>query len=154
MLAAMRQQPATTRRRVLRTAGLLLGWLAWRAGAQTLDAAPHRFRRWHAAAVRMRQQALSWGDQPYGAVLVLGDDLLGEGPSRVVQKSDPRAHAEREAIEDAQRRLGRVGQPLPAGTVLVSTSRPCAACQAAAAQAGVSRLVFGSDLQDGGAPRP
>jgi tRNA(Arg) A34 adenosine deaminase TadA len=85
---------------------------------------------------------------------VLGDDLLGEGPSRVVQKSDPRAHAEREAIEDAQRRLGRVGQPLPAGTVLVSTSRPCAACQAAAAQAGVSRLVFGSDLQDGGAPRP
>ena len=153
MLAAM-SSTVSTRRHVLLTASAALAWVASVAGAQAADPTTQRFRRWHDAAVRMRQLALSWGDQPYGAVLVLGDELLGEGPSRVVQKSDPRAHAEREAIEDAQRRLGRVGQPLPADSVLVSTSRPCAACQAAAAQAGVSRMVFGADLQDGGAPRP
>lgn len=153
MLAGM-SQPVIPRRRLLHMAAALLAWGAGRAGAQAAGSPTHPFRRWHDAAVRMQQLALSWGDQPYGAVLVLGEQLLGEGPSRVVQKSDPRAHAEREAIEDAQRRLGGVGQPLPAGTVLVSTSRPCAACQAAAAQAGVSRMVFGADLQDGGAPRP
>jgi len=105
MLAAM-FQPATRRRRVLRTAAVLLAWVAGRAGAQAAGSTTQRFRRWHDAAVRMQHLALSWGDQPYGAVLVLGDELLGEGPSRVVQKSDPRAHAEREAIEDAKRRLG------------------------------------------------
>jgi tRNA(Arg) A34 adenosine deaminase TadA len=35
-------------------------------------------------------------------VLVIGEAIVGEGPSRVVQKKDPSAHAEREAIRDAQ----------------------------------------------------
>ncbi len=99
----------------------------------------------------MRRLAQSWGDQPYGAVLVLGDELVGEGPSRVVQRGDPTAHAEREAIRDAQRRLQRTRLD---GSVLYSTSRPCSACEAAAAAAGVSRMVFGEDLADAGAPRP
>ena len=64
-------------------------------------------KRWYEAAAAMKRLAESWGDQPYGAVLVAGDAIIGEGPSRVVQKNDPSAHAEREAIRDAQRRLGR-----------------------------------------------
>lgn len=108
-------------------------------------------RRFHAAALAMRELALSWGDQPYGAVLVLGGQVVGDGPSRVVRNGDPSAHAEREAIRDAQRRLGR--QQL-AGSVLYSTSHPCRSCEAAAAEAQVSRMVFGPDLTDAGAPRP
>lgn len=126
----------------------------WLAAAATL-AWPARADRnadlhWIAAAEQQKQRALGWGDQPYGAVLVLGGALVGEGPSRVVQRNDPDAHAERVAIADAQRRLGP--QRL-AGSTLYSTSRPCALCEAAAAQAGVARLVFGADARDGGAPR-
>ena len=98
----------------------------------------------------MKQLAESWGDQSYGAVLVLDDQLAGEGPSRVVKLGDPNAHAEREAIRDAQRRLKRTNLN---GSVLYSTSRPCLACEEAAAAAGVGRMFFGENLQDGGSPR-
>jgi tRNA(Arg) A34 adenosine deaminase TadA len=97
----------------------------------------------------MRRLAESWGDQSYGAVLVLGSALAGEGPSRVVLDKDPNAHAERVAIADAQRRLGRRSLE---GAVLYSTSRPCPACEAAAAKAGISRMYFGQELQDAGKP--
>ena len=105
--------------------------------------------RWYDAAAEMKRLAESWGDQPYGAVLVLDGKLIGQGPSRVVKNQDPEAHAEREAIRDAQRRLGR--EKLP-GAVLYSTSRPCSRCEAAAAKAGISRMYFGPSLTDAGAP--
>ena len=116
---------------------------------QAAEAAPPE-RRFHDAALAMRELALSWGDQPYGAVLVQGGRVVGDGPSRVVRNDDPNAHAEREAIHDAQRRLGRRDL---GGSVLYSTSRPCRACEAAAAAAGVARMVVGADLVDAGAPR-
>jgi len=106
--------------------------------------------RWIAEAQRQRRIALGWGDQPYGAVLVLDGQLAGEGPSRVVQRNDPDAHAERVAIADAQRRLGRA---VLAGSTLYSTSRACRVCERAAALAGVARMVYGEQAQDGGAPR-
>jgi tRNA(Arg) A34 adenosine deaminase TadA len=107
-------------------------------------------RRWYDAAAEMKRRAESWGDQPYGAVLVLDGAIVGEGPSRVVQRNDPDAHAEREAIKDAQRRLGRASLT---GSVLYSTSRPCGLCEAAAHKAGVARMVFGPALVDAGPPR-
>lgn len=138
---------------------LVLRWVGWTAllaaprMATGQPAAPVRAgpdARWYAAAVEMRSLAQSWGDQPYGAVLVLQHQLVGHGPSRVVQRADPSAHAEREAIRDAQRRLQRVNLE---GSILYSTSRPCAACESAAAAAGVSRMIFGEALNDAGAPR-
>jgi len=97
----------------------------------------------------MKRLAQSWGDQPYGAVLVLNGVLVGEGPSRVVKNQNPDAHAEREAIRDAQRKVGR--EKL-LGAVLYSTSRPCSLCEAAAAEAGIARMYFGPSLTDAGVP--
>ncbi len=98
----------------------------------------------------MKRRALSWGDQPYGAVLVLDGRIVGDGPSRVLLNRDGNAHAEREAIKHAQQRLGRIALP---GSVLVSTSRPCGACERAAAAAQVARMFFGPDLTDAGPPQ-
>ncbi len=108
-------------------------------------------RRFYDAAAALRQLAQSWGDQPYGAVLVMAGVIVGVGPSRVVVDGDPSAHAERVALRDAQQRLG---QPSLAGSVLYSTSRPCGACEAAAAAVGVGRMVHGPQLIDAGPPRP
>ncbi|MSQ62823.1 MAG: nucleoside deaminase [Betaproteobacteria bacterium] len=99
----------------------------------------------------MKRLAESWGDQAYGAVLVADRAIIGEGPSRVVKHGDPTAHAEREAIRDAQRRLGRTSL---AGSVLYSTSRPCRQCEIAAAEAKVARMIYGEELNDAGRPRP
>ena len=103
------------------------------------------------AAVSMKRLAESRGDQSYGAVLVADGAIVGEGPSRVVQRGDPDAHAEREAIRDAQRRLGRTSL---AGSVLYSTSRPCRQCEIAAAEARVAGMIYGDRLHDAGQPRP
>lgn len=152
-------RPEVTRRRLLlRTLmGLTALMNARRAavaqGAGSSAASPPEpappQARWYEAAFAMKQLAMTWGDQPYGAVLVLGSTLAGEGPSRVVLRNDPTAHAEREAIRDAQRRLGRLRLD---GSVLYSTSRPCAACERAAAIAGVSRMIHGESLNDAGTP--
>ena len=107
-------------------------------------------KQWYEAAEAMKRLAESWGDQSYGAVLVADGKIIGEGPSRVVQKKDPSAHAEREAIRDAQKRLGRTDL---AGSVLYSTSRPCSLCERAAAEANVERMIYGAALRDAGKPR-
>ena len=55
----------------------------------------------------MQDDAVRAGDQAYGAVVVKDGRIIGFGPSRVVLKKDWTAHAEREAIREAQARLGR-----------------------------------------------
>jgi tRNA(Arg) A34 adenosine deaminase TadA len=102
----------------------------------------------HAQA--LRDQAVRSGDQAYGAVVLRGKEIVGAAPSRVVVANDPTAHAEMEAIRDAARRLR--SRDL-AGCVLVSTSRPCRMCEAAAMWAGISRMVYDDALIDAGAPR-
>lgn len=137
-----------TRRKAIAATGLLFASRS-RAASQHSPAGQAE-RKWYEAAASMKRLAESWGDQPYGAVLVLDGRLAGEGPSRVMKNQDATAHAEREAIRDAQRRLGRTNL---SGAVLYSTSRPCSLCEAAAAQAGVSRMYFGPALTDAGSPR-
>lgn len=126
-------------------------FLALPLGLAPLGSSAHASdRAWYESAVAMKRLAESWGDQPYGAVLVLDGVQVGDGPSRVVKDRDPDAHAERVAIRDAQQRLGRTRLD---GAILYSTSRPCALCESAAASAGVSRMVYGEALTNAGAPR-
>ena len=101
------------------------------------------------SAMEMKRIAVDTGDQPYGAIVTKGGEIVGEGPSRVVVNQDPTAHAEIEAIRDAARRLGTRDL---SGCVLYGTSRPCRMCETAAYWANVSRFVFGGGLVDGGAP--
>jgi tRNA(Arg) A34 adenosine deaminase TadA len=103
-----------------------------------------------AAAFRMKQEAIETCDQPYGAVVARDGRVLGWGPSRVVAKRDPAAHAEREAIRAAQAALGSNDL---AGCLLYSTSRPCHACERAAADANITRMLYGPQGLDAGRPR-
>jgi len=80
---------------------------------------------------------------------VKGNEIVGEGPSRVVTNQDPTAHAEVVAIRDAAKRLGArdLGE-----CILYGTSQPCRMCETAAYWARISRFVYGADMVDGGAP--
>jgi len=138
----------STRRLVLSLAALLVSAITGRAPAG--QGARHPDAKWYREALAMKLLAESWGDRSYGAVVILDDVLVGAGPSRVVKDGNPDAHAERVALLDAQRRLGR---PALSGAILYSTSRPCALCEAAAARAGVARMYFGTTLEDAGAPK-
>jgi tRNA(Arg) A34 adenosine deaminase TadA len=101
-------------------------------------------------AEALRDDALRAGDQPFGAVVLCGDRVVGAAPSRVVTAGDPTAHAEMEAIRAAARQLRT---RTLSGCELVSTSRPCRMCEAAAGWAGIARMVYGEALTDAGAPR-
>src|SRR6185503_5355540 len=101
------------------------------------------------AAFRMKEDAVRAGDQAYGAVVVKDGRIIGFGPSRVVLKKDWTAHAEREAMREAQARLGRTEL---SGCILYSSSRPCAECERAAPAANIERMIFGSEATDAGRP--
>jgi tRNA(Arg) A34 adenosine deaminase TadA len=143
----------------LRRRSLLVAWpwlcVPWvpvplRAEESPLRAEELPLRAAMRRAEQLREEALRAGDQPYGAVVLCGADIVGAARSRVVTGTDPTAHAEMEAIRDAARRLRT--RDLSA-CVLVSTSRPCRMCEAAAAWCGITRMVHGEALTDAGAPR-
>jgi len=134
---------ATLSRRALLLAGAALAPAA--AQAQPGDASAFMAR-----VVALRAAALAAGDQPYGAVVVRDGRIIGEAPSRVVTAGDPTAHAEMEAIRAAARTIA--SRDL-SGAVMYSSARPCPMCEAAAAWAGVARMIHGEQLADAGAPR-
>jgi tRNA(Arg) A34 adenosine deaminase TadA len=127
----------------------LAGW-AMLATAGALGPANTALQTAMRRAQALRDEAVRAGDQPYGAVVLKGEHIVGEAPSRVVTHTDPTAHAEMEAIRDAARRLRTRDL---SGCWLVSTSHPCRMCEAAARWAGIQRMVHGETLLDAGAPR-
>lgn len=128
---------------VLAGAGLALG--AAPARAQGADHA--KFMR---QAEAMRALALQRGDQGFGAVVVKDGAIVGEGPSEVVTRGDPTAHAEMQAIRDAARRLGTRDL---FGCVLYATFTPCPMCATAAHWARISTVFVGAAIANTGAPR-
>lgn len=102
-----------------------------------------------ARAVEMRRIAVDAGDQPYGAIVAKGKEIVGEGPSRVITDKDPTAHAEIVAIRDAAKHLGTHDLR---GCVMYGTSRACRMCETAAYWANISRLVYSTGIVDGGIP--
>ncbi len=140
--------PAITRREFLIWCGAAFTSFSSTAFAAAPPSDAHR--RWIEAAFEMKRRAESWGDQAYGAVVVLDGKLIGEGPSRVILRGDWDAHAEREAIRDAQQRLERKNLT---GALLYSTSRPCGRCEKAAAEAGIARMIHGAAIHDAGQPQ-
>ncbi len=102
-----------------------------------------------ARAFEMRQLSIDHGDEPYGAVVVLDGQIIGQSWSRVLLDRDPTAHAEMSAIRDAARR--RNGGDLSAA-ILYSSSRPCAMCEAAAAWVGIEAMIHGQSAIRAGSP--
>ncbi len=110
---------------------------------------PDNAAKFMAVADEMRRKAVAAGDQSYGAVVVRDGKIVGWGPSRVVTKGDPTAHAEMEAIRDAAARLK--SQDL-SGCTMVSTSKPCPMCETAASWANLDELIYTFALTNGGRP--
>jgi tRNA(Arg) A34 adenosine deaminase TadA len=85
------------------------------------------------------------GKTPFGAIIVIGDDLVAEGTSSVVELRDPTAHAEVMALRNAGSKLGR--HLMPDG-VMYASSEPCPMCLIACYWARIPRLVFGATSHD------
>lgn len=82
---------------------------------------------------------------PFGAVVAVGDTVVGEAHNAVLATNDPTAHAEVIAIRRAAATLGR---PHLTGSVLYSSCEPCPMCAGAAMWARVDRVVYASSRDD------
>src|ERR1700722_4037501 len=89
----------------------------------------------------LAEQAQQHDEVPVGAVLVLGERVIGEGSNRPIATHDPTAHAEIEALRAGGKALGSYRLT---DTTLYVTLEPCAMCAAAIVHARVRRVVFGA----------
>ncbi|MFQ5914104.1 MAG: tRNA adenosine(34) deaminase TadA [Nitrospinota bacterium] len=102
---------------------------------------------WMRRALELAEEAAQADEVPVGAVVVLGDRILGEARNGVEQSGDPTAHAEILAV---RRAAESYGYSRLAGSVLYSTLEPCAMCAGAILLARVGRLVFAARDPKGG----
>jgi guanine deaminase len=82
---------------------------------------------------------------PFGAVVVREGEIVGEGWNRVVETSDPTAHAEILAIRDAARTLGTHDL---SDCILYASCEPCPMCLSAIYWAHVREIHFAASKED------
>jgi tRNA(adenine34) deaminase len=92
--------------------------------------------------------AMSMGDVPVGAVVVVEGTIIGRGRNCREASHDPTAHAEVVALRHAAQQLG--SWRLPAA-VLYVTLEPCIMCIGAAVLSRIAQLVFGCQDPKAGA---
>ena len=97
--------------------------------------------RYMRRALELAQQAQSEGEVPIGALVVLGDQIIGEGWNRPIAAHDPTAHAEIQAMRAA---AAKVGNYRLTGATLYVTLEPCDMCVGAMFHARVARAVYGA----------
>ncbi len=100
--------------------------------------------RFLAEAVRLARKNAEVGGHPFGALVVRDEDVLGSGVNETLRRADPTAHAEVEAIRAA-------GSVELAGATVVSSCEPCPMCQAVAALAGITRIVYAATKEEAAA---
>ncbi|MES9991898.1 MAG: tRNA adenosine(34) deaminase TadA [Candidatus Thiodiazotropha sp.] len=114
----------------------------------TIDELDLKDRKFMQQALLLAQRAESQGEVPVGAVVVLDDQIVGEGWNSPIRLQDPTAHAEIQALRDAASRLGNYRLP---DTTLYVTLEPCPMCAGAIVHARVARVVYAADDPKGGA---
>ena len=98
-------------------------------------------------AIALAKEAAQEGEVPVGAVVVLGDIIVGTGRNRREKSKNALAHAEIEAINEACRTLG--GWRLWQCDMYV-TLEPCPMCTGAIINSRIKRLIYGaSDCKAG-----
>lgn len=95
---------------------------------------------WMRRCDELAAQAAAAGNTPVGAVVVVGDQIVGSAAEAVPQGPRRFGHAELLAIEAALRASGR--RTLESAT-LYSTAEPCLLCGYAIREARLRRVVIG-----------
>ena len=90
-------------------------------------------------ALVQAKKALKKGEVPIGAVVVLGDEIIGKGHNQPITKKDPTAHAEIIALKEASNRLEnyRLNE-----AIIYTTLEPCLMCAGALVHARIKKIIF------------
>jgi len=94
------------------------------------------------AALELAGSNIGSGGGPFGAVVVRGNQIVGQSGNRVVPENDPTAHAEVQAIRFAAKLLGTYDL---SDCIIYSSCEPCPMCLGAIYWAGIKRIVYSAD---------
>ncbi|MGE5221945.1 MAG: nucleoside deaminase, partial [Omnitrophica WOR_2 bacterium] len=111
------------------------------------------FEEMMAIAVEEAKISRREGNQGHGAVVTLGDRILGQAHDTAITEGDAsqRAglhaglHAGVKAIRQAARNLGDANL---SGAILFSTCEPCPMCSSLAVSANLTTIVYGISVQE------
>lgn len=104
---------------------------------------------WMQHALNLALRAQAEGEVPVGAVLVLDNQVIGEGWNRPIGHHDPTAHAEIMALRQGGQTVQNYR--LLEATLYV-TLEPCVMCAGAMIHSRIRRLVYGApDVKTGAA---
>ena len=92
-------------------------------------------------ALSFAKKAGEKGDVPVGAVIVLGDKIIGCGYNKREEKKNALLHAEICAINEA---CENIGSWRLTGATMYVTLEPCPMCAGAVINSRISRVVFGA----------
>jgi guanine deaminase len=97
-------------------------------------------------AIGLARKGMRGGEGgPFGAVVVMGAEIIGEGWNRVVATNDPTAHGEVVAIRDA---CGRINSFSLQGCDIYTTGQPCPMCLGAIHWARIRSIYYGFSIED------
>lgn len=96
---------------------------------------------WMQYALALAERAAAAGEVPVGAVVVLDNQVIGEGWNQPISSHDPTAHAEVLALRDAAQKVGNYRL---VDADLYVTIEPCTMCAGAMVHARVRRVIYGA----------
>jgi tRNA(adenine34) deaminase len=98
--------------------------------------------RFMTIAIEEAKAGAAQGEQPFGAVVALGGDVISRARSLKVSTFDTTAHSETLAIKYATQKLRQ--RMLPKGSTFYCTCEPCPMCLGAVLNGGIETLVMGA----------
>jgi guanine deaminase len=99
-------------------------------------------------AIALGAASVEQGGGPFGALVVLGGEVIGRGANCVTLHNDPTAHAEVQAIREACQAINDFSL---VGATLYSSCEPCPMCLAASYWARLGRIVFAASRDEAAA---
>ena len=100
-------------------------------------------------AIELSRQGMMGGQGgPFGCVVVLGDEIIGEGCNKVTSINDPTAHAEVVAIREACKKLGSFQLN---DCEIYTSCEPCPMCLGAIYWARPKRVVYANTREEAAA---
>lgn len=103
------------------------------------------FREMMRLAVEEAKVSRREGNKGYGAVVVLGDRIIGRAHDTATTEGDPSLHAEVNAIRQAVRTLGDANL---SGAILFTSCEPCPMCSSLAVWADLTAIVHGASIEE------
>lgn len=100
-------------------------------------------------AIELSKQGMNGGKGgPFGCVIVLNGEIIGEGCNQVTSSNDPTAHAEVVAIRQA---CGKLGTYQLAGCDIYTSCEPCPMCLGAIYWARPRKVIYANTREEAAA---